>query len=343
MLIFCLLPPWLLFRFFFFLMIRRPPRSTLSSSSAASDVYKRQVFAHGGNLKPSDLGKDPKLEHQRKALRNNASKVIKKRAELNRITYDNKLLLNRILDVPSVINFKDEHFINTNRRHKQLREETTYYRQKHSPFPIAASPGAGRPLSRARSACGSVSGESRLSSRPGSAPAHLTSLVQPTIPFAMPGELPVFYFERLRAEHLVTVLNMKRPPDMVKRVFSALMILVSPFEPSHFDISWFAVQQWIQELGGVDPFLQNLQAFELSMVPTQNVERTISFMEQTGLQRERLAPLSESLADLCDWMWATCSPGPGSMRSPTLETTAEHSSLSPTAEPTQSPQSSPQP
>ena len=27
-------------------MIRRPPRSTLDRSSAASDVYKRQVFAH---------------------------------------------------------------------------------------------------------------------------------------------------------------------------------------------------------------------------------------------------------------------------------------------------------
>ena len=29
-------------------MIRRPPRSTLDRSSAASDVYKRQDWAHGG-------------------------------------------------------------------------------------------------------------------------------------------------------------------------------------------------------------------------------------------------------------------------------------------------------
>ena len=29
-------------------MIRRPPRSTLDRSSAASDVYKRQVKAYGG-------------------------------------------------------------------------------------------------------------------------------------------------------------------------------------------------------------------------------------------------------------------------------------------------------
>ena len=31
-------------------MIRRPPRSTQSRSSAASDVYKRQVETHVGNI-----------------------------------------------------------------------------------------------------------------------------------------------------------------------------------------------------------------------------------------------------------------------------------------------------
>src|SRR5678815_765524 len=31
-------------------MIRRPPRSTLDRSSAASDVYKRQVMARGGQV-----------------------------------------------------------------------------------------------------------------------------------------------------------------------------------------------------------------------------------------------------------------------------------------------------
>jgi hypothetical protein len=272
------------------------------------------VFAHGGNLKPADLGKDPKLEHQRKALRNNASKVIKKRAELNRITYDNKLLLNRILEVPSVINFKDEHYINTNRRHKQLREETTYYRQKHSPFPISAA----KDSARAASACSTPLRSRTPSMRPESAPPMtMTTTVT---------ESPETYLERLRAEHLTTVLNMKRPPELVKAVFSAMMILVSPFEPSHFDVSWFAVQQWIQELGSVQTFLDNLRAFERSMVPEENIERTIAFMQQSGLQREKLKPLSDSLADLCDWIWATCAADESAVRE-------HHESLSPTKSP----------
>ena len=35
-------------------MIRRPPRSTLDRSSAASDVYKRQVANHTGELRVED-------------------------------------------------------------------------------------------------------------------------------------------------------------------------------------------------------------------------------------------------------------------------------------------------
>ena len=36
-------------------MIRRPPRSTLDRSSAASDVYKRQHFAHGNIVRAFDF------------------------------------------------------------------------------------------------------------------------------------------------------------------------------------------------------------------------------------------------------------------------------------------------
>merc|ERR1712023_57507 len=125
----------------------------INNDNARLLVRLSKVFANGGNLTPADLGKDPKLEHQRKALRNNASKMIKKRAELNRITFDNKFLLNRILDVPSVINYKDEHYLHTNRRHKQLREETVYYRQKRSPFPVGSEHRPRSSRSRASSAC----------------------------------------------------------------------------------------------------------------------------------------------------------------------------------------------
>lgn len=282
----------------------------INNDNARLLVRLSKVFAHGGNLKPADLGRDPKLEHQRKALRNNASKVIKKRAELNRITFDNKLLLNRILDVPSVINFKDEHYISSNRRHKQLREETTYYRQKHSPFPISGAAETATSPQRSRSNAGSRPSTALSStlrrpvSRPESAPVR--GLVESGAEGAL-GE-GAHYLEKLRPEHLSTVLSMKRPPELVKRVFAALMILVSPFEPSHFDVSWFAVQQWIQELGTIDTFLANLNVFEVSMVPPENLNRTVAFMRQSGLERDKLEPLSESLADLCDWLWATCAP-----------------------------------
>jgi len=280
----------------------------INNDNARLLVRLSKVFAHGGNLKPSDLGKDPKMEHQRKALRNNSSKVIQKRAELNRITFDNKLLLNRILDVPSVINYKDDHFVISNRRHKQLREETTYYRQKHSPFPVAAFGEVKKP--RASSVAGRSRSEvhSAVSGRPDSAPANMPTQLPPHLQPQVVSSVstPSAYLARLRPEHLETVLKLKRPPELVKRVFSALMILVSPFDVSHFDVSWFAVQQWVKELGSVDTFLQNLRVFELSMVPEGNVERTVSFMEQSGLDSSKLKDVSDSLGDLCDWLWAVC-------------------------------------
>ena len=146
------------------------------------------------------------------------SKVIQKRAELNRITFDNKLLLNRILDVPSVINFKDDHFVISNRRHKQLREETTYYRQKHSPFPIAevvkkprASSVAGRSRSEVHSAA---------NGRPDSAPANMPTQLPPHLqPQVVSSVRPSAYLTRLRPEHLETVLKLKRPPELVSTTF----------------------------------------------------------------------------------------------------------------------------
>lgn len=297
----------------------------INNDNARLLVRLSKVFANGGNLTPADLGKDPKLEHQRKALRNNASKMIKKRAELNRITFDNKFLLNRILDVPSVINYKDEHYLHTNKRHKQLREETTYYRQKHSPFPVGAER---RPKSRASSACSSRAGSTRQNSphfkhlqsldRPNSVspPRDTTSeggdgvvLQQQELEatMAMQGMLPAAeYLKEVKEEHLAMLLSMRRPPELVKRVFSALMILVSPFEPTHIDISWVAVQEWVKEVGTIKSFMDNLRAFDVTMVPPANPDRTAAFMRQSGLTTERLLPISDSLANLADWLMALC-------------------------------------
>eukprot|EP00658_Telonema_sp_P-2_P004040 TRINITY_DN11511_c0_g2_i9.p1 TRINITY_DN11511_c0_g2~~TRINITY_DN11511_c0_g2_i9.p1 ORF type:complete len:974 (+),score=191.87 TRINITY_DN11511_c0_g2_i9:88-3009(+) len=62
-------------------MIRRPPRSTLSSSSAASDVYKRQVFEHGGDLSGLISDSDDEYESNRRYRKKHPKK---KRAERNK-------------------------------------------------------------------------------------------------------------------------------------------------------------------------------------------------------------------------------------------------------------------
>lgn len=285
----------------------------INNDNARLLVRLSKVFANGGNLTPADLGKDPKLEHQRKALRNNASKVIKKRAELNRITFDNKFLLNRILDVPSVINYKDVHYLETNKRHKQLREETTYYRQKHSPFPMAEKHSrASRASSRASSA--SPSGRSSMPSTPLYASrvvdeehAHVERSTPQGEQRPRTGDASsADYLSLVKEEHLAMLLSMRKPPELVRRVFSALMILVSPFEPTHVDISWVAVQEWVKEIGTVKSFLENLATFEVGMVPQANAERTAAFMRQSGLHRERLVPLSDALANLADWLRTLC-------------------------------------
>lgn len=293
----------------------------INNDNARLLVRLSKVFANGGNLTPADMGKDPKLEHQRKALRNNASKMIKKRAELNRITFDNKFLLNRILDVPSVINYKDEHYLHTNKRHKQLREETTYYRQKHSPFPIGAERRPRSSHSRAGSACSSGRSTFRndspmtiKSARPAStSPTIVGGLssdvhqMDSTGGLGMQGMMPAAdYLAEVQEDHLAMLLAMRKPPELVKRVFSALMIMVSPFEPTHVDISWVAVQEWVKEVGTIQNFMANLRAFDVTMVPAANPERTAAFMRQSGLSRERLIPLSDSLANVADWLMGLC-------------------------------------
>merc|ERR1711988_1171733 len=117
---------------------------------------------------------------------------------------------------------------------------------------------------------------------------------------------PAECLAEVKEEHLAMLLSHRRPPELVKRVFSALMILVSPFEPTHVDISWVAVQEWVKEIGTVKNFLDNLSAFNVSMVPPANAARTAAFMRQSGLVRERLVPLSDALANLGDWLMGIC-------------------------------------
>lgn len=117
---------------------------------------------------------------------------------------------------------------------------------------------------------------------------------------------PAECLAEVKEEHLAMLLSHHRPPELVKRVFSALMIMVSPFEPTHVDISWVAVQEWVKEVGTVKNFLDNLASFDVSMVPAANPERTAAFMRQSGLVRDKLVPLSDALANLADWLMGLC-------------------------------------
>ena len=78
------------------------------------------------------------------------------------------------------------------------------------------------------------------------------------------------------------------------------MVLVSPFDVKFSDVSWFAVQQWVNELCDIETFLENLKIFELSMVPAQNAHNAMRFMQQSGLTSEGLKKVSESLGYLFD-------------------------------------------
>ena len=84
------------------------------------------------------------------------------------------------------------------------------------------------------------------------------------------------------------------------------MILVSPFVVSPVDMSWFAVQQWVGELGSADSFLDNLDMFGVEMVTEGNAQHTITFMRQVGLNPAALHDVSESLENLGNWVCAMC-------------------------------------
>jgi len=287
-----------------------------NNENARLVVRLAKVFTSGGNLSAEDLGQDAKTVRQRKASVKNASNVTAKRAELNRITFDNKLIWNRLLDVAPVINFNEEHFHVTNRRHQQCRAETIYYRQKNSPFPVGIED---RPKPRAQSSCQSKRTTSRSKSRrssvqarppPSSAlPDNLQVTVTSEVEMAGWGD-PSTYLDKLSADHLSTCLSFKRPPESVKHLFSTLMVLVSPFDVKFSDVSWFAVQQWVNELCDTETFLENLKIFELSMVPAQNAHNAMRFMQQSGLTSEGLKKVSESLGYLFDWIHALCSSAP---------------------------------
>jgi len=92
----------------------------------------------------------------------------------------------------------------------------------------------------------------------------------------------------------------------VKQLLSTLMVLVSPFDVSYADVSWFAVQQWMSQLGSVKTFIENLRLFDPKEVPPQNVDNALFWMAKNDLSAERCKEMSDSLGNLCSWIYTTC-------------------------------------
>jgi len=115
--------------------------------------------------------------------------------------------------------------------------------------------------------------------------------------------------ELMRADDMRLLLGMKRPPEIVKKVFASLMIVVSPFETSDSDISWEAVHEWVRQLQGVDCFLDNLRHFAATTVPAPIVQSTLDYMTGAELFPATVKKFSGALATLCTWIWNVCESG----------------------------------
>src|SRR5659263_162240 len=82
-------------------MIRRPPRSTQSRSSAASDVYKRQMKNHPGDIRIDDYRYDLPQERI-------ARYPLPERDESKLLLWDGKSISDRVFkELPAILNRDD--------------------------------------------------------------------------------------------------------------------------------------------------------------------------------------------------------------------------------------------
>jgi len=112
--------------------------------------------------------------------------------------------------------------------------------------------------------------------------------------------------QRVRVDDIKLLLGMKRPPDLVKKVFSSLMLLVSPFETAEADLSWAAVQQWLAALRSVESFVDNLNHFDVRSVDPAVIGRTVDYLVREDLKPDSVALFSAALSSLAAWIWEVC-------------------------------------
>jgi len=109
------------------------------------------------------------------------------------------------------------------------------------------------------------------------------------------------------SEHEMQLLvDNRRPPGTVRKVFTALMILVSPFETSEADVQWTAVQEWVDQLGGVAAWLHNLWNFNIGLVPVGNATKCQKYIVDSALFDDQLRIYSPCLANFLRWIQEVC-------------------------------------
>jgi hypothetical protein len=116
----------------------------------------------------------------------------------------------------------------------------------------------------------------------------------------------VQFLHSIQLDELQLLLSIDRPTEILEKVFAALLILVSPYEPSEVDCSWVALREWVTALKGAKYFLSNLRAFNPLTVLSRNVEACLGFLASERLNQIKLQRFSPSLVALHQWVMAVC-------------------------------------
>jgi len=210
-----------------------------------------------------------------------------RRRELQRITQENQGILKRIQLKDPFYNHLD--WAEEHRRSKRIMENLCEFKPQHKSSKFV------------RSLRGQTSGASTARDAPKS-----TRRKRKGKSGSVTARSEAEEAQQVRLEDLKLLLGMRRPPELVKKVFSALMILVSPFEASEADICWEAVQHWLTQLKGVQQFTKNLNHFEASRLDPSAVIRTVDYLLTHDLHPESVAIFSGALCTLARWIWGKC-------------------------------------
>jgi len=229
----------------------------------------------------------------------------RRKKDLARITAENQAILKRIqLKEPNYnhLEWAQDHKVNR-RRMRQLcdlpapgskKKESRFVRQLRGEVGSKGSSTSRRPARR------------HVPKPPSGSQTERNSYRSPVGAGAPPESRMHHSIELMRADDMRLLLGMKRPPEIVKKVFAALMIVVSPFETTESDISWEAVHEWVRQLSGVDSFLDNLRHFEGSSVKPNIAQNTLDFMANAELFPSTVKKFSGACATLCTWIWNVC-------------------------------------